>query len=232
MTDFPADIYTEPDADAQTLKNLGPLTGMAGIWTSTAGEDVHPAAGGPEQQTFVERYELQPIDPQTNGPQLLYGLRYHTHIVKPGSVETFHDQVGYWLWEPATGTVFYTLSIPRAQVAMAVGHAAPDAKTFRLEAVRASDKGGIVSNPFLEHAFKTLQVTIEVTIHPGGTWSYEQDTVMVVGGAPKPFHHTDRNTLRKIGEPTLNPLATARANRNEPSRSLGIGSLSSGVPRR
>ena len=30
MTDFPADIYTEPEDDVGTLKNLGPLTGMAG----------------------------------------------------------------------------------------------------------------------------------------------------------------------------------------------------------
>ncbi len=179
MVDFPADIYTEPDADVDTLKNLGPLTGMAGIWTSAIGEDVHPVAGGREQQAFIERYELQPIDPQTNGPQLLYGLRYHTHIVKPDSAETFHDQVGYWLWEPATGTIFYTVSIPRAQIAMAVGRAASGAKTFSLEAVRGSATNGIVSNPFLEHAFKTLRVTIDVTIHPDGTWSYEQDTVLV-----------------------------------------------------
>jgi len=33
MTDFPKDIYTEPEPDADTLANLGPLTGMAGIWT-------------------------------------------------------------------------------------------------------------------------------------------------------------------------------------------------------
>jgi hypothetical protein len=225
MADFPTDIYTEPDADVDTLKNLGPLTGMAGIWKSAAGEDVHPTAGGPEQQAFLERYELQPIDPQTNGPQLLYGLRYHTHIVKPGSVETFHDQVGYWLWEPATGTIFYTLSIPRAQVAMAVGHATSSAKKFRLEAVRGSETNGIVSNPFLLHAFKTLQVTIEVTIHPGGTWSYEQDTVMVIPGAPKAFHHTDRNMLTKIAEPTPNPLAAQRANPTAQPTDLGIGSL-------
>jgi hypothetical protein len=225
MADFPTDIYTEPDADVDTLKNLGPLTDMAGIWKSAAGEDVHPTAGGPEQQSFLERYELQPIDPQTNGPQLLYGLRYHTHIVKPGSVETFHDQVGYWLWEPATGTIFYTLSIPRAQVAMAVGQATSSAKKFRLEAVRGSETNGIVSNPFLLHAFKTLQVTIEVTIHPGGTWSYEQDTVMVIPGAPKAFHHTDRNTLTKIVEPTPNPLAAQRANPTAQPTDLGIGSL-------
>ncbi len=208
MSDFPADIYTEPDADVDTLKNLGPLTGMAGIWKGTGG-DVHPSAEGPEQQAFIERYELQPIDPQTNGPQLLYGLRYHTRIVKPDAVEMFHDQVGYWLWEPATGTIFLTLSIPRAQVAMAVGHAAVDAKTFRVEAVRGSETNGIVSNPFLDHAFKTVRFTIDVTIHPDGTWSYEQDTVMMVAGAADPFHHTDRNTLTKVAEPTPNPLAAA-----------------------
>jgi hypothetical protein len=50
MTDSPADIYTEPEADVDTLKNLGPLTGMAGIWTGAAGSDLHPAATGPERQ--------------------------------------------------------------------------------------------------------------------------------------------------------------------------------------
>jgi hypothetical protein len=225
MADLPTDIYTEPNADADTLKNLGPLTGMAGIWKSDGGEDIHPTAGGPEQQVFIERYELQPIDPQTNGPQLLYGLRYHTHIVKPGSVETFHDQVGHWLWEPATGTIFHTLSIPRAQIAMMVGHAAADAKKFRLEAVHGSETHGIVSNPFLEHAFKTVRVTFDVTIHPGGTWSYEQDTVMLIRGAAEPFHHTNHNTLRKVAEPTPNPLAALRVR----GMDLGIGSLRSAL---
>jgi hypothetical protein len=209
MTDFPTDIYTEPDPDVDTLKNLGPLAAMAGIWKGTVGDDLHPAVDGPERQAFLERYELQPIDPQTNGPQLFYGLRYHTHIVKPDSVELFHDQVGYWLWEPATGTVIQTIAIPRGQIAMAVGHAAANAKTFRLEAVRGSETNGIVSNPFLEHAFKTLRFTIDVSIHPDGTWSYEQNTVMIVAGAADPFQHTDRNTLAKIGEPTPNPLASA-----------------------
>src|SRR5271154_4878229 len=151
MTDASNDIFTEPAFDSDVLANLGPLRAMAGVWQGTSGSDVHPVAEGTEENAYVERYELQPIDPQTNGPQLLYGLRYHTHIVKPDSVETFHDQVGYWLWEPATGTIFYTLSIPRAQIAMAVGHAASGAKTFSLEAVRGSETNVIVSNPFLEH---------------------------------------------------------------------------------
>ena len=103
MDKFPEDIYTEPEPDVDTLANLGPLTGMAGIWTGTHSIDVNPKPDGPEKQAFIEHVELQPIDAQTNGPQLFYGLRYHTRIIKPDDVETFHDQVGYWLWEPSTG---------------------------------------------------------------------------------------------------------------------------------
>ncbi|HVO06659.1 MAG TPA: FABP family protein, partial [Burkholderiaceae bacterium] len=89
MNDFPNDIYTEPtNVDVHTLNNLGPLTRMAGIWQGTRGLDVKPKAEGARKQAYVERIELQPIDPQTNGPQLFYGLRYHTHITKPDQVKT------------------------------------------------------------------------------------------------------------------------------------------------
>ena len=149
MTQFPEDIYTEPsNVDVDTLRNLGPLRGMAEIWQGRRGLDVKPKAEGPKKQAFVEQIELQPIDPQTNGPQLFYGLRYHTHVVKPDQVKTYHDQVGYWLWEPSTNTV-----------------------------------------------------------DPDGTWSYDEDTVLMIRGKPDLFHHTDRNTLTKIAEPMPNPLA-------------------------
>jgi hypothetical protein len=210
MSNFPKDIYTEPaDVDVHTLRNLGPLTGMAGIWQGERGLDVKPKAEGPKKQAFVERIELQPIDPQTNGPQLLYGLRYHTHVTKPGQVKTYHDQVGYWLWEPATGTVMHTLTIPRGQTAMAVGQAGADATSFELVATRGLETYGICSNPFLEYAFRTDEFRIKVTINADGTWSYDEDTVLVIPGRAEPFHHTDRNTLTRIAAPTPNPLAAA-----------------------
>jgi len=208
MSSFPEDIYTEPsDIDVDTLKNLGPLRAMAGIWTGTRGLDVKPKAEGAKKQAYVERYELQPIDPQTNGPQLFYGLRYHEHVVKPDQVKTYHDQIGYWLWEPATGTVIQTLTIPRAQIAMAVGKAAADATAFELVATRGAETYGICSTPFLEYAFKTVEYRITVTINADGTWSYDEDTVLMIKGQSEPFHHTDRNTLTRIGDPTPNPLA-------------------------
>ncbi|HXY06183.1 MAG TPA: heme-binding beta-barrel domain-containing protein [Burkholderiaceae bacterium] len=208
MRPFPEDIYTEPSPiDVDTLRNLGPLRPMAGIWEGRRGLDVKPKAEGPKKQAYVERIELQPIDPQTNGPQLFYGLRYHTHIVKPDQVKTYHDQVGYWLWEPATETVIHTLTIPRAQVVMAAGQARADAKEFELRAARGAESFAICSAPFLEYAFKTVEFRIKVSTHADGTWSYEEDTVMLIRGNAEPFHHTDRNTLAKIAEPTPNPLA-------------------------
>lgn len=207
MSDFPSDIYTEPQGlDVDTLRNLGPLAGMAGVWQGTRGLDVKPKAEGPKKQAYVERIELQPIDPQTNGPQLLYGLRYHTHIVKPEQVKTYHDQVGYWLWEPATGGIIHTLTIPRGQVVMAYGQAAANAKTFTVSATAEDLSFGIRSSPFLEYAFRTTAFRIAVSINADGTWSYEEDTVLMIRGQTEPFHHTDRNTLQKIAEPTPNPL--------------------------
>lgn len=202
------DIYTEPNPiDFNTLANLGPLAPMAGVWQGTRGLDVKPKAEGPKKQAYVENITLQPIDPQTNGPQLFYGLRYHTHITKPNNVKTYHDQVGYWLWEPATQTIIHTLTIPRGQIVMAVGKAAPDARTFELIATNDDVNFGIRSAPFIEDNFKTVEFRITVTIHDDGTWGYEEDTVMMIKGQDEPFHHTDKNVLHKVADATPNPLA-------------------------
>ena len=210
MTSYGDDIYCEPaDIDVHTLRNLGPLTRLAGRWQGTRGVDVNPKEEGPLTQSYVETIDLQPIDPQANGPQLLYGLRYHEHVVRPGEVETYHDQVGYWLWEPATGMLLQSLSIPRGQSVLAMGSASADARRFELTAKRGLLTNGIVSNPFLEDAFRTVAYRIAVTLNDDGSWSYEEDTVLLVRGQGEPFHHTDRNTLTKIGEPVPNPLARA-----------------------
>jgi hypothetical protein len=212
MTAFPRDIFTEPvDVDPDTLANLGPLRRLAGIWEGRKGVDLNPKADGPEQRDYVERIELQPIDPQANGPQLLYGLRYHVHILAPPEAATFHDQVGYWLWEPATGMVMQSLTIPRGQAVLAGGQTDAEALSFAVSARRGETEYGIVSTAFLEYAFRTESYALEITFHPDGAWSYVSDTMLAVRGQSELFRHRDRNTLIKVAEPTPNPLAQMRA---------------------
>lgn len=202
---YPKDIFTEAEAEANTLAHLGPLAPLAGIWLGEKGTDTSPKADGAEQTPYIERIEMHPIDAQANGPQLYYGLRYHLRVIESDAVETFHDQVGYWLYEPATGNIIQTVAIPRGQIAMATGNAAPDAKTFTLTARRGSETNGICSNPFIEQAFQTESYTITVTLHDDGTWSYQQTMRLHVSGYGEPFEHTDTNTLHKIGEAIPNP---------------------------
>jgi hypothetical protein len=204
---IPDDIFTEPEnVDPDTLANLGPLRRLAGTWEGRKGVDLNPKAMGPERKEFIERIDLQPIDYQLNGPQLFYGLRYHTHILAVGEDATFHDQVGYWLWEPATGLAMQTLAIPRGQIAIAAGHASPVDTKLVLTATRGQTEYGICSTAFLEQAFRTDSYRIEVTFNPDGSWSYVQDTMLLVHGRSQPFQHRDVNTLAKVAEPKPNPL--------------------------
>jgi hypothetical protein len=208
MNPFPEDIFTEPDTvDPDTLANLGPLRRLAGGWEGRKGVDLNPKADGPERRDYIEHILFEPIDPQANGPQLFYGLRYHVHINTEEEEITFHDQVGYWLWEPATGLVLQTLAIPRGQIAMASGQAAPGDDRLVLTAERGQTDYGICSTSFLETAFRTDSYRIEVLFHADGSWSYVSDTMLAVRGRAEPFRHRDRNTLVRTAEPEPNPLA-------------------------
>lgn len=205
---FHDDVFTEPSAvDPDTLANLGPLRRLAGGWEAKKGIDLNPKADGPERREFIERIDFDPIDPQANGPQLFYGLRYHIHINTVEEDITFHDQVGYWLWEPATGLILQTLAIPRGQVALASGQAAPDADRIVVTAERGRTEYGICSTAFLEYAFRTDRYSIEISFNPDGSWSYVTHTTLIVHGRPDPFDHRDENTLFKVREPKPNPLA-------------------------
>jgi len=206
VPNLPDDVFTEPDFSPDTLANLGPLRRLAGVWQSDQGVDLNPKADGPERRVFRERIRMDPIDPQTNGPQLLYGLRYYIHINTPEEAITFHDQVGYWLWEPATGLIMQTIAIPRGQVVLAGGTAKPDDERIWVEARRGDPRFGICSTTFLEAAFRTDYYRIDITFHGDDSWSYVTRTDLAVRGATPPFDHRDTNTLRRIAPPTPNPL--------------------------
>src|SRR3954465_8846026 len=206
MLPLPADIFAEPeDVSPDGLANLGPLRRLAGSWQADKGIDINPKAEGPERRTFIERIRMDPIDPQANGPQLLYGLRYHIHINTPEEDITFHDQVGYWLWEPATGLIMQTIAIPRGQVVLAGGTAKPEDERISVEARRGDTRFGICSTTFLEEAFRPAYYRSDITFNGDGSWTYVTRTDLAVRGSTPPFNHHDTNTLRRIAPPTPNP---------------------------
>lgn len=211
MPSTPIDIFTEPAVSPDTLDNLGPLRRLAGVWESDQGVDISPKADGPERRVFLEHTRMEPIDPQTNGPQLLYGLRYHTHIRTHEEAITFHDQVGYWLWEPATGLIMQSIAIPRGQVVLAGGMASSDDNRISVEARRGDTRFGICSTTFLEEAFRTDFYRIDITFNNDDSWSYVTRTELAIRGTAPLFDHRDTNSLRRVAPPEPNPLlATLR----------------------
>ena len=207
MTTIPDDVFTEPEnVSPDTLANLGPLRRLAGVWQSDQGVDVSPKAAGPERRAFRELIRMEPIDPVANGPQLLYGLRYHIHINTSEEAITFHDQVGYWLWEPATRLIMQSIAIPRGQVVLAGGTAAADDKRISVEARRGDTRFGICSTTFLEAAFRTDYYRIDITFNDDDSWTYVTRTDLAVRGKEPAFDHRDTNTLRRVAAALANPL--------------------------
>jgi hypothetical protein len=137
-------------------------------------------------------------------------LRYHTHITTKEEDITFHDQVGYWLWEPATGLVLQTLAIPRGQVALAAGHAKAGDDTLSLVATRGQTQDGICSTAFLEYGFRTDKYAIDISFDGDDIWSYDIRTTLTVHGMLEPFDHHDANTLKRVAPGKPNPLKLIR----------------------
>ena len=95
----------------------------------------------------------------------------------------------------------------QAQALLAAGHVEPDATEFMVRAERGLSTYGIVSNTFLERAFRTLSFVMRVTVLDDDAWSYEQETILEIPGAREPFAHVDHNQLVRVGGPPPNPLA-------------------------
>jgi len=179
------------------LARLGPLAPLVGIWEGKEGVDIAPAKAGSKETHFRERITFEPIGPVVNGPQTLYGLRYSTVAWPLIQEQPFHEEVGYWLWDAERKQVMRCFIVPRGVVVNAGGTSESDAKEFRMAAEAGSDVYGILSNPFLEEAMKTVRYELTVTIHEPWKFSYREDTQLQIAGLPDVFHHTDQNTLKR-----------------------------------
>ena len=179
----------------------GPLRALAGDWEGEGGLDTaysharHEVLGTP----YLEKLTLKPFGPVDNGSQHLYGLDYKSAMWRGDEENPFHTEVGYWLWDAATGEIVRGFVVPRGITVLAGGTAEADATSFHLSAKQGHPQYAIGENTYLAGHASTLSYDVTITVNGDGTWSYDETTMLQMSEFDEPFAHTDRNTLHRAG---------------------------------
>src|SRR5665811_2229947 len=118
------------------MTEWGPLQGLMGEWEAEGGLDRPFSPPGNEVlgTPYLEKLTMKPFGPVVNGSQSLYGLDYKTAMWRDNEENPFHTEVGYWLWDAATGEVLRVFVVPRGITVLAGGTTTADAREFRMAA--------------------------------------------------------------------------------------------------
>lgn len=187
-----------------TTSELGPLAHLLGIWEGEKGNDIAPSDKPhdnrqPTTSAYRERMVFEPTGRVDNHEQVLYGLRYSTRAWRIGAPDPFHEELGYWMYEPATGLILRCFMPPRGMTILAGGKADATATRFSLEAKSGDPVFGICSSPFLTAEFKTERYTLDVEVLGADSFRYVSHTFMKMKGREALFDHEDANTVRRVG---------------------------------
>lgn len=179
--------------------DYGPLAQLLGKWIGDKGMDVAPdAAANPDRTAFTDEIVFTVAGPATNAEeQELVAIRYHHVVRKLENGAIFHDQIGHWIYEPASGAIMHSLSIPRAVCLLAGGtyEEKNGEGLFIVEARQGSETFGIVQSPFMLQKARTTAFRNELSIK-GDSLSYRETTSLEIYG--KSFEHTDSSVLRRV----------------------------------
>ena len=179
----------------------GPLGPLVGDWEGEGGLDT--AYSHEREQVldtpYLEKLTFKPFGPVDNGRQHLYGLDYKSAMWRGDEDDPFHTEVGYWLWDGATGEVLRGFVVPRGITVLAGGTTTADATTFTLTAEPGHRNYSIGENTYLTENASTLGYRVTITINDEGTWSYDETTMLKMVEMDESFAHTDHNTLHRVG---------------------------------
>ncbi len=178
--------------------DYGPLTDLIGIWNGDKGLDVAPEPDGAENNPYHESIAYTAIGDVTNAnSQVLSALHYRQVVQRKSDDEVFHDETGYWMWDPKTETIMHSLVIPRAVCVLAGGkfEGAKDSDGRVIIEVAASIDDAdwkIIQSPFMRDNARTTEFRHKVVVG-NGRLSYSETTIVDIYG--KVFEHTDNNEL-------------------------------------
>jgi len=179
----------------------GPLAALIGEWEGEGGLDTaySHARGEVLQTPYREKVVMKPFGPVVNGDQTLYGLDYRTAMWRGSEENPFHTEVGYWLWDAATGEVLRAFVVPRGITVLAGGTTTADARAFKMSASLGDPQYVISENAYLTKRASSRSYDVTITLHDDGTWSYDEVTMLHMTELPEPLAHTDHNRLHRVG---------------------------------
>ena len=181
-----------------TEVDYGPLQELIGIWQGDKGLDIAPEPDGSENNPYYETINYSACGDVTNAEtQVLSAIYYHQIVTRKADNKVFHDQTGYWMWDPERQLIMHSLTIPRAVCVLAggqyTGSKTPTGSVI-LEVVANVDNSdwAIIQSPFMQASAKTTAFSQSITVG-NGKLSYAQTTMVDIYG--KTFEHTDKNEL-------------------------------------
>jgi hypothetical protein len=184
---------------AESDVDYGPLAGLIGTWQGDKGTDVSPEPDGSEETPYFETIVFEAAgDVENAESQKLAIVRYHQVVSRKSNGEVFHDQIGYWTWDPASKTIAHSITIPRAVAVLAGGTFAGDPKAGEVVLEVGAKLGdadwGILQSPFMRDNAKTVAFEYKATLS-GDELEYSETTFLEIYG--RSFDHTDTNQLRR-----------------------------------
>lgn len=177
----------------------GPLAALVGVWKGDKGVDRAPEPDGEEKNLYYETILFETIGDVTNAEsQTLSVLRYHQVVSRKSNDKVFHNETGYWMWDPQSNVIMQSFSIPRGVAVLAGGHAEPltygEEHIFEVSAAVGDPDWGILQSPFMRDNAKTLSFTHKISVE-GEMMKYSQ--TMLLDIYDKQYEHKDINRLRR-----------------------------------
>jgi hypothetical protein len=192
----------EQHMNPNLMSRLGPLTPLVGNWEGNVGIDssYHNKDDEIAPTGYFEKAHFHPIPVVENGQQTLEGLVYGMTAWRHGEEEMapFHDEVGYLLWEKATGQIMRCFSVPRGLSILAGGVAKPEDTVLNFIATPGAADYGLVQNKYLMKRAEAISFESVFTIKDKDTFSYTSDLVLKLAATGGEMHHTDKNTLHRV----------------------------------
>ncbi|WP_096084823.1 heme-binding beta-barrel domain-containing protein [Agaribacterium haliotis] len=178
--------------------DYGPLAALIGKWYGERGMDIAPERDGPDENPYCDELTFVPSGPAENAEeQALVSLRYHHVVRKKKNGQIFHEQIGHWIYEPATALLMHSLSIPRGVTLLAGGVAEQQGQSWQFKARASADNQdfGIAQSPFMLEKAQTKAFEIEMQLSDNEL-RYQQITSLFIYG--KDFEHKDSSVLTRL----------------------------------